>query len=79
VLVVSTDYDADPPDTSGVTMYGQQVHIFSPDEIRALVASAAECGLDLLGELALEHAERPVHWVRTGLDYTFIRLSFRRR
>ncbi|HET9655572.1 MAG TPA: class I SAM-dependent methyltransferase [Kineosporiaceae bacterium] len=79
VLVVSTDYDADPPDTSGVVMYGQPVHIFSPDEIHALVARAATHGLDLLGDLALEHAERPVHWRRTGLDYTFVRLAFRRR
>lgn len=79
VLVVSTDYDADPPDTSGVVMYGQPVHIFSPDEVRELVARAASHGLDLLGDLTLDHAERPVHWTRTGLDYTFIRLSFRRR
>jgi SAM-dependent methyltransferase len=79
VLVVSTDYDAEPPDTSGVIMYGQPVHIFSPDEIRGLVKLAAGHGLDLLGDLALEHAERPVHWKRTGLDYTFIRLAFRRR
>ncbi len=78
VLVVSTDYDADPPDTTGITMYGQQVHIFSPAQIRDLVALAAGHGLRLLGELALEHAERPVHWQRTGLDYTFIRLAFRR-
>jgi SAM-dependent methyltransferase len=79
VLVVSTDYDADPPDTSGVVMYGQPVHIFAPDEIRELVRQAAGFGLDLLGDLRLEHAERPVHWKRTGLDYTFIRLAFRRR
>lgn len=79
VLVVSTDYDQAPPDTSGVTMYGQPVHIFSPGEIRDLVDVAARHGLDLLGDLALDHSERPVHWERTGLDYTFIRLSFTRR
>lgn len=78
LLVLSTDYDADPPDTSGVLMYGQPVHIFSPGEIRDLVARAEGVGLRLIGELALEHAERPVHWQRTGLDYTFIRLSFRK-
>jgi SAM-dependent methyltransferase len=79
LLVVSTDYDAEPPDTSGVRMYGQPVHIFSPAQIHDLVATAGAAGLDLVGELALEHAERPVHWRRTGLDYTFIRLTFRRR
>jgi SAM-dependent methyltransferase len=76
VLVLSTDYDADPPDTTGITMYGQPVHIFSPAQIRALVAQAGRHGLALLGDLALDHPERPVHWARTGLDYTFIRLSF---
>lgn len=78
VLVISTDYDADPPDTSGIMMYGQPVLIFSPDQIRDLVATAAEVGLRLLGDLALEHAERPVHWQRTNLDYTFLRLAFQR-
>lgn len=78
VLVVSTDYDQDPPDTSRHRAYGQQVHIFSPDGVRALVATAAEYGLTLRGELALEHVQRPVHWKRTGLDYTFIRLAFDR-
>jgi len=78
LLVVSTDYDADPPNTAGIRMYGQQVHIYSPAEIEALVDQAAEHGLRLLGDLRLDHAERPVHWDRTGLDYTFIRLSFRR-
>jgi SAM-dependent methyltransferase len=78
VLVVSTDYDQHPPDTSGHRAYGQQVHIFSPDEIRALVTMAADVGLTLRGDLALEHAQRPVHWARTGLDYTFIRLTFDR-
>jgi hypothetical protein len=79
VLVLSTDYDADPPDTRGISMYGRPVHIFSPEQIRDLVSTAAECGLDLAGHLALEHSERPVHWTRTGLDYTFIRLTFTRR
>lgn len=78
VLVVSTDYDQDPPDTTGITMYGQQVHIFSPTEVHELVSLASRHGLTLLGELALEHGGRPVHWKRTGLDYTFLRLAFRR-
>jgi SAM-dependent methyltransferase len=78
VLVLSTDYDQDPPDTAGLTMYGQPVRIFSPARIEALVADAAGAGLALVGPLALDHRERPVHWARTGLDYTFIRLTFRR-
>lgn len=78
LLVVSTDYDQDPPDTTGLTAYGQQVHIFSPAEIKELVDTAADHGLRLRGQLALEHPERTVHWKRTGLDFTFIRLSFDR-
>ncbi len=82
VLVVSTDFDADPPDTSGIIMYGQPVRIFSPAALRDLVDVAATCGLRLLGgpeavtDAALAHSERPVHWQRTGLDYTFVRLAF---
>ncbi len=79
VLCVSTDFDKEPPDTTGKTAYGVPVHIFSPDEIKDLVRAADEEGLELVGDLALDHDERPVHWPRTGLDYTFILLTFVRR
>jgi SAM-dependent methyltransferase len=82
VLAVSTDYDQDPPDTTGKEIYGSQVHIFSPAEIRDLVALAERYDLELVGTLddaALAHTERPVHWTRVDLDYTFILLTFRRR
>lgn len=82
VLAISTDYDYDPPDTTGTSMYGVPVHIFGPGEIRELVAQAGAAGLELVGELteeALQHPERPCHWKRTGLDYTFVLLTFRRR
>lgn len=79
LLIVSTDYDQDPPDTTDHKAYGQPVHIFSPSEIKDFVSTAGQHGLDLEGELALEHKARPVHWKRTGLDYTFIRLTFRKR
>lgn len=76
LLIVSTDYDEHPPDVAGLTMYGQPVRIFSPADISALVAAAAKSGLTLLGDLEFSHPERPIHWRRTGLDYTFIRLCF---
>jgi SAM-dependent methyltransferase len=83
VLCVSTDYDQQPPDTTGRSAYGSEVVIFGPEEIRGLVAAADAAGLDLVGDLstsdALAHEERPVHWDRVGLDYTFILLTFRRR
>lgn len=82
VFCVSTDYDQEPPDTSGHTAYGGPVHIFGPGQIRALVDQARQVGLDLVGTLdapGLRHPERPVHWRRLGLDYTFVLLTFRRR
>lgn len=78
VLFVSTDYDQDPPDTAGKTAYGQPVHIFSPDEIRGIVKQADDVGLKLVGELRLEHAARPVHWKRLGIDYTFVSIGLRK-
>ena len=59
------------------------MRIFDPAQIQSLVEEADRVGLELVGDLtapgALEHAERPVHWARLGLDYTFILLTFRRR
>lgn len=82
ILTVSTDYDQDPPDTTGKEIYGSEVHIFSPQEIRDLVALADGHGLELVGDVddaTLAHTERPVHWTRVDLDYTFILLTFRKR
>jgi SAM-dependent methyltransferase len=79
LLVVSTDYDKDPPDTSGLTAYGTAVRIMGPSDIRHLVTVAAGRGLVLSGTLQLDHSERPVHWKRTNLDFTFIRLAFIRQ
>ncbi|NAZ82939.1 glycosyltransferase [Kineococcus sp. R8] len=82
VLALSTDYDQDPPDTTGITAYGAPVRIFGPDDLRELTGVASGVGLELVGELTdevLAHPERPVHWKRTGLDYTFVLLTFRKR
>jgi SAM-dependent methyltransferase len=78
LLIVATDYDQEPPDTTGITAYGQPVRIFSPEQIQDFVWMAADHGLRLRGELKLEHTERPVYWNRTRLDYTFIRVAFDR-
>lgn len=76
VLVVSTDYDVDPPDTTGKTAYGQPVRIFGPRDVETMIRQAQAAGLELLGSFTPAHAERPVHWKRQQLDYTFVRLSF---
>jgi SAM-dependent methyltransferase len=79
VLVVSTDYDAEPPDTTGHTAYGAPVHVFSPTEIEELIKHADEAGFELDGTFSSNHPERPVHWKRVGLDFTFVRITFTRR
>ena len=79
VLVVSTDYDADPPDTTGHTAYGAPVHVFSPAEIESLIKLADEAGFDLDGTFAAHHRDRPVYWKRLGLRFTFVRITFTRR
>ena len=65
--MVSTDYDADPPDTAGHTAYGAPVHIFSPAEIEELIKHADKAGFDLDGSFSPDHPQRPVYWKRVGL------------
>jgi SAM-dependent methyltransferase len=79
VLVISTDYDADPPDTAGRVAYGAPVHVFGPAEIEALIKLADDAGLELDGRFVPDHAQRPVYWKRQRLRYTFVRLTFTRR
>jgi SAM-dependent methyltransferase len=76
LLIISTDYDKDPPDTRGLTSYGSPVKILGPADIRDLESIAGDCHLSLSGNLQLDHPDRPVHWKRTDLDFTFIRLTF---
>lgn len=78
LLVVSTDYSENPPDVTGKTAYGVPVKIFSPADIKDLVATAERNGLHLEGELQLDNHENVVHWERMGLKYTFIKLTFRK-
>jgi glycosyltransferase involved in cell wall biosynthesis/SAM-dependent methyltransferase len=79
LLVVSTDYDERFVDTTGKTAYGAPVKIFNPEGIQELIALASRQGLELVGDLKLHHENRPVYWKRTGLSYTFIRLTLIRR
>lgn len=79
LLVVSTDYDQEPPDTRGLSAYGVPVKVFGQADIEQLTHDAADHGLSLVGDLALRHSARPVHWKRLGLRYTFILMTFERR
>src|SRR5450432_1520312 len=62
VLVISTDYAAEPPDTTGQLAYGAPVHVFAPAEIEALIKQALDAGFDLDGSFVPDHRQRPVHW-----------------
>lgn len=79
VLVISTDYDAEPPDTTGRIAYGAPVHVFAPAEIHSLIKLADEAGFDVEGAFEPGHPQRPVYWKRYDLRYTFVRLTFNRR
>ena len=79
VLVISTDYAEQPPDTTAKVAYGAPVHVFSPVEIDELIKLADEAGFDLDGTFEPAHARTPVHWKRYDLRYTFVRLTFTRR
>jgi len=79
ILVLSTDYAKDPPDTAGLIAYGSPVKILGPGDVDELVAIASSQGLQLVGKLRMDHPGRPLHWSRMNLDFTFIRLCFARR
>lgn len=78
LLVVSTDYSQESVDTAGKYVYGVAVKIFDPDGVQSLVSLAEDHDFELVGPLRLEHEQSPVFWRRTGLCFTFIRLTFRR-
>jgi len=77
ILVVSTDYYADPIDTENLEAYGVPVHIFSKDEIVAAIETAKESGLEVTGPIDLECKEKAVRWQEMGLDFTFLSMKFR--
>lgn len=78
VLVTSTDYFPEPVDTRGQVAYGVPIKIFTGDEMLAMIALAAELGLTLTHPLDLECSERPVHWKRFDLRYTFTCFALRK-
>ena len=75
VLVTSTDYYATGVDTMGRTAYGTPVRVFSRDEIMAAFEVAGEYDLELTDRVDLACDEKPVHWERFNLDFTFLVFS----
>jgi len=77
-VIVSTDYWKDKvvnPD--GRQAYGVPVHIYSGDEILAVVEIAKKHSFKLVGgDLDLECQDRTIQWM--GFNYTFIVLGFQK-
>jgi tetratricopeptide (TPR) repeat protein/SAM-dependent methyltransferase len=75
-LFVSFDYWQDAIDTGDRRANGARIHIFSRDEVSALVTQAAKLGLEVVGTPDYTCENKVVNWF--GLDYTFFSLLFRR-
>lgn len=78
LLITSTDYFADPIDTTGKMAHGAPIKIFSRPEIEQMLALAAHCGFEPTGALDLNCTERPIRWEIYDLDYTFLIFTLRK-
>jgi SAM-dependent methyltransferase len=78
LLVISCDYHADPTPTAGQTAYGMPVHVFNRAEIESVLTTARDIGFEPTSPAVLDCAERPVHWARLGIDFTFLVLALRK-
>lgn len=84
LLIVSTDYYADPIQTRGQVVAGESyrdnvpIHIFHQEEIVRVLRLAQESGLELTGDLQLDCQEKPIRWEKYGLDYTFLTLTLQK-
>ncbi len=78
ILITSTDYFAEPVDTRGQVAYGVPIKIFTRADMLAIFDRASELGLTLTEPMDLECSERPVHWKRFDLRYTFTCFALRK-
>jgi hypothetical protein len=76
LLIVSTDFWHEAIDTGDRQAFGVPVRIFTPQDIREIVAIATECGFQATGIIDFRCVETTVRWL--GLDYTFIDFSLKR-
>ncbi len=79
LLVTSTDFWCEPLDTGGQEAYGVPIRIFTPAEIEAWLALAADAGLTPTGPVDLGCEERVVTWARANLRYTFLNVVLEKR
>jgi SAM-dependent methyltransferase len=78
ILITSTDYYSEPIETHGLKAYGVSIHVFTKDEITAILNIAHECGLEPTGEIDLDCQDKPVTWREFDLEFTFVVFTLRR-
>jgi SAM-dependent methyltransferase len=75
-LILSTDYYETPIDTTGKYAYGHQVKVFDKKDMENMIDLARRNNLFITSEIDLSCNDKPVHWERFDLRFTFICLSF---
>src|SRR5207248_6734954 len=75
-FIASFDYWPSKIDTGAQKLFGLSWTIFSTDEVRSFLSTAASCGLAAVGETKTEAATRVVR--HAGRDYTFAWLVLRK-
>jgi SAM-dependent methyltransferase len=78
ILITSTDYYPDPIDTTGKSAHGAPIKIFSKPEVEAMLALAADYGLETTAEIDLDCHCRAVRWEVYDLEFTFLIFTLRK-
>lgn len=75
ILLASTDYWPEKIDTSWLSFFGMSWTIFSADEIRHLIATAADAGLVGQGPADFAAEGRIIHWNDRRYTFSFLQLK----
>ncbi len=75
-FLASFDYWPEKIDTAGTKIFGMDWTIFSREEVLDFVSRAKNCGLEPVGDIALDAGDRVIRW--GGKEYTFGWLALRK-
>lgn len=78
LLVTSADYWPQDVETNSATAYGIPVKIFNAHEIESALALAQCHGFEMTGPVDLTAEEKAAHWVRVGLEFTYVIFCLRK-
>jgi len=76
-FVASFDYWPEKLDTSDVSLFGMDWRIFSKEDVRSLLKTAADHGLSPVGNVDLDAVTPVVQWA--GRSYTFAWMALRKK